>query len=93
MFFAAYAFGSNAKVKRPLAPVENREMGNKRAVVVGVLAFLLGSMNSPKAADQDETLRLLCKRFREFGGESYHDSAWRQRDHAISFLGTLVCAK
>lgn len=68
-------------------------MGTKRAVLVGVVAFLLGSMSSPKAANQDETLKLLCKRFKDLGGEVYHGSVWPQRDHAIHFLGAVLCAK
>jgi hypothetical protein len=70
----------------------------KRAVLVGVVAFLLGSMTSPKAANENETLSLLCKRYEVVASpvERLHESflakdrgatstraAHAQRDEAV----------
>lgn len=65
----------------------------KRAVVTGVVAFLLGAATAPKAANQNETMVLLCKRWQEWGGATYRDSTWKERDAAISFMGKVVCDK
>jgi hypothetical protein len=46
----------------------------KRAIFVGVVAFLLGSTATPRASNKDETVALLCKRFRENGASTLGNS-------------------
>jgi hypothetical protein len=41
----------------------------KEAVVVGVVAFMIGSLSSPRAANEGETLKVLCKRFEATAGK------------------------
>jgi len=48
----------------------------KRSIVIGVACFLLGSMSSPKAAgDRNETLDILCARYRATNGDKLLETA------------------
>jgi hypothetical protein len=70
----------------------------KRATVVGAIGFLLGAATAPRAANQNETLTLLCTRARDniaylqrtqTEAEKRVDTS--QRDAAIRFLLYVVC--
>lgn len=63
----------------------------KRTVIVGVIAFLLGAATSPRAANQDETLTLLCRRWKASGGEAMNNTVMPQRDMAVLFVYRMVC--
>lgn len=65
----------------------------KRATIIGVIGFLLGAATSPKAANQDETLKLLCQRWKALDGDIYINTKWPQRDGAVQFMGTLFCSE
>lgn len=42
----------------------------KRVVLTGAIAFLLGAATSPRAANQDETMTVLCARFDAGAGKA-----------------------
>lgn len=61
----------------------------RRTVIIGVITFLLGAATSPRAANQDETLKLLCQRWKERGKPFY--TAQIQRDAAVQVMGAIFC--
>jgi hypothetical protein len=63
----------------------------RRAVIVGAIAFLLGAATAPRAANENETLALLCKRWKVSGGESMNNTVMPQRDAAVFFVYRMVC--
>lgn len=81
--------------------------GMKRAILVGAIAFTLGAVSSPKAANDGETLRVLCQRFDATAGKTL---ANLQKTHeavkdaearggslgaivALEAMRTMVCVK
>lgn len=75
----------------------------KRAIVVGVIGFLLGAATAPRAANRNETLTLLCKRVDDAHVALYRSDQENERktgrpishldrDLAIVFLQSVVCA-
>jgi hypothetical protein len=67
------------------------DQGMKRATVIGVIGFLLGAATSPKAANQNEALTLLCKRWKDSGGDYMSNTVMPQRDAAVYFVHRMVC--
>lgn len=48
----------------------------KRAVLVGIVAFSLGAMTAPRAANKNEALEVLCQRFKKWNGPGLVSGAW-----------------
>lgn len=73
-----------------------------KAAVVGAVMFVLGAASSPKAANENETLTVLCERFRASGAQAFMDETRADPQAfvknaetfaALKFVRKMVCPK
>jgi hypothetical protein len=58
----------------------------KRMILSAVVAFTLGAVSSPRAANENETLSLLCARWKSVGGDKLADKLQADRVADFEFI-------